>query len=235
MIPALVKAFQQLDDPRLRRVLLLSFGASLVLFVVLVVVVSVILGGLDLIGISWLDSLVAWLGGIATAVLALLLFPAVLGIVISLFLDEVAEAVEARHYPDLPKAPGQGFWAGLWSGIAFAGLLIGVNLLLLVAYAVMALTVILAPLIPVLFYVVNGRLVGREYFEQVAFRRYETRTVKGLRQAHAGRIWIAGMIIALIAVVPILNLIAPVLATAFMVHILQDVARANNLTPKVSA
>jgi len=224
MIAALSKSFAQLDDPKIRRLLLWSALASLALLAGLVVGVHYLLAAFHYVGWQWLNTVITWLGSVGAVFLALLLFPAVLGITMSIFLDVVADAVEARHYAYLPKAPGQGFWSGLWTGIRFALLLIGVNLLLLIVWAVMAVTVVLAPLVPALFFIVNGYLIGREYFETAAFRRYPPAQVAALRQAYSGRLWIAGIAIAVMASVPILNLLAPLLATAMMVHVAHDVA-----------
>ena len=225
MISAFVKAFEQLGDPRLRRFIFLSLIASLVVLVVLVVAISVGLSFLKLVGIDWVDTALSWLGGLASVVLGLLLFPAVVVIVMSLFVDEVAEAVEARYYPDLPKAPGQGVMAGIWTGLKFAGLLIGVNILLLIVYLIMLATVVLSPLIPVVFYLVNGWLAGREYFEAVAFRRLKEAQARELRRPFTVQLTLAGAAIAFLAVIPIVNLIAPVIATAVMVHLFQDFSR----------
>ena len=73
--------------------------------------------------IGWVNSLIRWLGGAAVVVLALMLFPASFGIVISIFMERIADIVEARHYPaaragarhpdldrhlDRPGVPGRG-------------------------------------------------------------------------------------------------------------------------------
>jgi len=39
-----------------------------------------------------------------------------LRIVISIFLEKIADIVEAEYYPQLGKAPGISIAAGLWSG-----------------------------------------------------------------------------------------------------------------------
>ena len=48
------------------------------------------------------------LGGLATLVLTFILFPAVVSVAMGFFVEEVAEAVEERHYPHLgaPRAVG---------------------------------------------------------------------------------------------------------------------------------
>ncbi len=225
MISAFVKAIEQLGDPRLRRFILLSLAASLAILIALVIGINIGLSFLQLVGIDWVDTALAWLGGAASVVLALLLFPAVVVIVMSLFLDQVAEAVEARHYPELPPAKGQSMVGGIWTGLKFAALLIGVNILLLLAYLLMLASVVLAPLVPVLFYAVNGWLAGREYFETVAFRRLSEGEARALRRPFTIQLTLAGAAIAFLAVIPIVNLLAPVLATAVMVHLFQDFSR----------
>jgi hypothetical protein len=69
-----------------------------------------------------------------------------------------------------------------------------------------------------LFYAVNGHLLGREYFEVVALRRLDPQAARQLRRDYAGRIWLAGTLIAVTFSIPLLNLAAPVLGTAFMLH-----------------
>lgn len=225
MFSGLVKAVEQLGDPRLRRVIWLTLLVSLGFLVLLVLGISLALHWLHLVSIGWLDSVVSWLIGAGSVVLAFFLFPIVVGIVISLFLDEVADAVEARHYPELPKAPGMSFWAGLWVGIRFAGLLLLVNLVLLLVWALMAVTVVLAPFVPLVFYVVNGWLVGREYFEQIAFRRLSVEEARRLRAPYGLRLTVAGTAIAFLSTIPVVNLIAPLIATAYVVHVYQDMLR----------
>ena len=225
MISAFTKAIGQLGDPRLRRFIVYSLLASLATLIVLVVALNVVLAQLQLVSQGWLQTLIEWLAGLGSVVLALLLFPAVVVIVMSLFLDQVAEAVEARHYPELPKAKGQSTLAGIWTGLRFAALLVGVNILLLIVYLVMLATVVLSPLIPVVFYLVNGWLAGREYFETVAFRRLSEAQARELRRPFTVQLTLAGAAIAFLAVIPVINLIAPVLATAVMVHLFQDFGR----------
>ena len=63
-----------------------------------------------------MNSLIRWLGGAAVMVLALMLFPASFGIVISIFIERIADIVEARHYPHLGPARGIPIWTGIWTG-----------------------------------------------------------------------------------------------------------------------
>jgi uncharacterized protein involved in cysteine biosynthesis len=108
----------------------------------------------------------AGVGGVLFA--SFILFPAVMVMVMSFLLEDIAEAVEARHYPALPPARPQPVGEMLRSGLAFAAVTVAINLLALPFYLLL---IFLPPLNLFLFYGVNGYLFGREYFEIVALRR----------------------------------------------------------------
>jgi hypothetical protein len=65
----------------------------------------------------------------------------------------------------------------------------------------------------------NGYLLGREYFELVAGQRLPPREMRRLRREQRGRLWLAGVVIAAMLMIPGFNLVAPVVAIAFMVHL----------------
>jgi uncharacterized protein involved in cysteine biosynthesis len=229
MFDAVGKSFAQLGDPRLRWVIIKSLAFALLFYVVLWVATWYLVGAIPTLEISWLgqtgnrwlNDLVRFLAGLAAFVLPLFLFPACFGVIVSIFLEEVADAVEARHYPQLGKAPGIPVWTGIWSGVKFFLLLIGINLALLPVYLVL----LFFPLISVaLFCVVNGYLCSVEYFELVGLRRQKMPDVTALRRANRGRVWFAGILIAAAGIVPFLNLLAPIVGTALMVHVRQTLA-----------
>jgi CysZ protein len=222
MFAALSKAIQQCSDPTFRRVLLRALALSVVVFVVMWIVAAGALawGGGRL--IDWLQPQGFWetalqvvfgagaVGGILFA--SFILFPAVMVMVLSFLLEDIAEAVEARHYPKLPPARPQPIGEMLRSGLAFAAVSVAVNLLAL-------------PLYLILFYGVNGYLFGREYFEIVALRRQSPGAAKRLRRRYRGRLFLAGIPITVMMTIPIVNLFAPIVATGFMVHVFEDLKR----------
>ncbi len=214
MLGALFKAIGQLGDPAARRVVWISLGISLGVFVGLWTAVGSVLANTAVVELGWLETLVDVLGGLTTLVLTWLLFPAVVSAVIAVLLDDVARAVEARHYPHLPEAPGAGTAANVLTAAKFLGALVVLN--------VAALGFLLVPpVFPFVFYAVNGYLLGREYFELVALRRAGIAETRALRKAHRGRLFLAGLVIALVLTVPVVNLLAPVTATAVMVHLFE--------------
>src|SRR5262245_2025517 len=101
MIRAFELAVRQLGDPKLRGVIWWSLALSLVLQVALAVLGWWALHSFTHFNWSWLNSVRDWLGGVAVVVLALILFPASFGIVISVFMEKIADIVEAEYYPEL--------------------------------------------------------------------------------------------------------------------------------------
>jgi uncharacterized protein involved in cysteine biosynthesis len=148
-----------------------------------------------------------------------MLFPASFGIVISIFLEQIADIVESEHYPHLGRAKGIPIWTGLWTGVVFLLAVIALNLVMLPFYI---LSIFIAGLGAVLFYGINGWLTGRVYYEQVALRRLTPAEVKAWRRNNAGVLWLTGIVIVFLGTIPILNLIVPVLGVAAMVHVAQQ-------------
>jgi CysZ protein len=134
-----------------------------------------------------------------------------------LFLDGVAARIEARDYPADGKAPGVPFWTGLKAGLGLMLAVLGIDLVLLpfdfALPGVAQLVTLLA----------NGWLLGREYFELVALRHVSREEAVALRRRFAARITLAGTLLALLAMIPLLNLIAPLFGTALMVHLFRHI------------
>ncbi len=140
-----------------------------------------------------------------------LMFP-VAALFIGLFLDEIAGAVERRHYPQLPPARGLPLAEAVIDAVQFGAVFVAVNAVALLVY------VIAAPLAPFVFWAVNGYLLGREYFSQVALRRVSAVDAKALRRRHRGRVWLAGVLMAIPLSIPLVNLIIPILGVATFTH-----------------
>lgn len=233
IVDSFMKAVAQLPDPRLRRVLLIGIAGSLAIFILLWMLLWWGMGAIEwtelwLIGgvIEWLGSFADWVGGVlyvsSVLIASFLLFPAVVTVIVGFFLEDVVSAVEAVHYPNEPAPRPQPMSEMLTSTLRFALMVIGVNLLFLPFYLILFL---LPPMNLVLYYLVNGYLISREYYELVAFRRLDQRSARRLRRAHSGRILLAGVLLAGLMTIPVVNFITPVLAAAFMAHVYQNLPR----------
>jgi CysZ protein len=69
------------------------------------------------------------------------------------------------------------------------------------------------------FFLLNGYLLGREYFELAAMHHRAPSEAVALRRRHSGQVYLAGVIISGLGAVPVLNLLTPLLATAFMTRL----------------
>lgn len=166
---------------------------------------------------GWIGFIAAILAGIGLALgLALLIGP-VTAMVAGLFLDEIAETVERANYPLDPPGQPVPALASLVMSLKFFGVVILGNLL--------ALLLLLVPGVNIgAFFVVNGYLLGREFFEFAAMRFRPEADAKALRRRHAGTVFLAGLVIAAFLAVPLLNLLTPLFAAAMMVHLHKAVA-----------
>ena len=216
MIDNFSRAFLQLKDPKVLRLVVLSIACTLAVYISLFLGLTWILRSTAISSIPLIDTLVDAGAGVAAGVLAWFLFPGVVTGIVGIFLDDVAKTVEARHYPQLGPARSVGMMEVVGSSMRLIATTVGLNLVLLPIYLLL---VFLPPFNLVLFYAVNGRLLGREYFETVALRRLDPKAVTTLCQRHSWQIWAAGTITAGLLTIPGLNLVAPVIGTVAMVHL----------------
>jgi len=168
---------------------------------------------------GWLTLVAAILAGIGLAVgLALLVSP-VTALVAGIFLDDIAEVVERTDYPqDPPGRPLPPLTAFALS-LKFLGVVILGNLV--------ALVLLLIPGINIAaFFLVNGYLLGREFFEFAAMRFRPEAEAKAMRRRNALTVFLAGLVIAGFLALPLINLLTPLFAAAMMVHLHKMVARA---------
>lgn len=220
LLTDLGRAIAQLSDPRFLRVLLGSLVLTVAALAALFWAVMLALGWLlppsvtlPWVGtVTFLDNLVDWAAiGLMLALSVVLMVPVAAGVV-GFFLDSIAAAVEARHYPGLPPATELGFGEQVADAVAFMGLVVAVNIGALIVYLAMP------PLAPVVFLLVNGFLLGREYFQLVAARRLGIERARALGRRYFWRIWGTGVAMALPLTVPLLNLLVPILGVAVFTH-----------------
>lgn len=218
MIRAFLLSVAQLGDPPIRRVLAQSLALTLAIFVALGLFV-------------WWGTravLAAWAGGhsgaVASAVAVLvtllalwLLFRAVAILVIGVFADTVVEAVEAKHYPAaLASARAVPFHRAMMMGVRSGLRFVAVNLVLLPVYVALLVTGIGTA---ALFFGVNAWLLGRDLGEMVAARHIDGASMRAWRKATAGQRFLLGLAVTGLFVVPVVNILAPILGAAMATHV----------------
>jgi len=222
VIEAARRAFARMTMPAFRAALLKALGLTLLVLGAL----WFALGGLLrnyawpwLVGFlptgawtDWLGIFAGIAGGLALAFALALLIAPVTAIIAGLFLDDVADAVEQQDYPQ--DQPGQAM-------PPLRALVLAAKFFLLVVLGnLLALFLLLVPFVNLFaFFVVNGYLLGREFFEFAAMRHHSEADAKALRKRHAPTIFLAGLLIAALLAVPIVNLAAPIFAAVMMVHL----------------
>lgn len=231
LIGDFMRAVGQVSDPRFLGVLLRALALTVALLAAFAVgavwLVGFLPATLELPLIGEVGTPVGALRAMTLAAVvvlsAFLMFP-VAAVFVSLFVDAIADAVEARHYPDLAEPRRRGLLEEIRAGLWFALVVLLVNAVALVLYLPAG------PFAPVLFWAVNGYLLGREYFELVAARRLGTQGVTKLRRRHRLAVWLAGTLMALPLSLPVVNLIVPLLGVATFTHMVHRLWRREGVT-----
>lgn len=221
-------ALGQIGDPRFRRVLLLGIALTIALLIAATTGLVWLIGSLTAdsttipwVGeITWLDDIVSWGSFFLFFGLSIFLMMPVASAITSMFLDEVAQAVEDKHYPNLPPAHNVPFGDAVVDTINFLGVLLLANLLALILY------VMFPPAAIFIFWGLNGFFLGREYFTLAAMRRMSRAEAKELRKAYSGTIWLAGTLMAIPLSVPLINLLIPIIGAATFTHIFHNLTGA---------
>lgn len=224
MIRALTLAFDDLGDRRILAILLRSLLATLLVFAALGVALAYLLNGVD--PCAWLSADDSCpLGGstsgfgalLLTLLLVWLLFPAIAIGVISAYMDRIVAMVEARHYPQaLQQARPLGWVRGAWLGVRSSLRLLLYNLIASPFYLLLLVTGVGTP---ILFVAVNGLAFGRDLGEMVASRHGDAPSRKAWLAATRIERTTLGAIVTGLFLVPIVNLVAPVLGAAMVTHL----------------
>ena len=220
------RALSQIGDQRFRSVLLRGVGLTLLLLVALAWAAGWLAGWLvpDTITLPWIgqigfvDNLASIGGVIAVLGLSVFLMVPVASAFTGIFLDDVADAVEETHYPALGPAPRVGFGTALGDSLSFLGVIVAANLAALVLY------LLFIPLAPLIFWALNGFLLGREYFQLIAMRRLGRDRAKTMRRRHRLTIWLLGLLMAVPLSIPVVNLLVPIIGVAAFTHLYHDLA-----------
>ncbi len=167
---------------------------------------------------GWLTFVAAVLAGIGLALALALLIAPITALIAGLFLDDVAEVVEKRDYPT--EAPGKAMPLGqaILGSIQFLGVVILGNIAALIMLFIPGVNL-------VAFFLVNGYLLGREFFEFAAMRFRSPTEARAFRSKHGSTVFMAGLLIAGFLAIPIVNLLTPLFAAGLMVHLHKSLSR----------
>jgi len=223
IVRAIVLSISQFSDRRFQRVVIRS------IFLAIFALWALAAGGGSVLG--WLfsgDLTLPWIGTITfngTLIgwgafwiilgLSVFLMVPVASAISSFFVDDVARAVEDRYYPNSQSQYRSKLSEEVRESLGFLGIMLVANLIALIFYA---LFIVFAPII---FWSLNGYLIGREYFYMAAKRYVGRENALSAFRENRFRVWMCGVTLVLPMSVPLLNLLVPVLAAASFTHLFQ--------------
>jgi uncharacterized protein involved in cysteine biosynthesis len=224
-LEAFNRAFAQLGDPKIRGAFFKSVIATALLLLVAWFGAGAVLSQTHFYETSWLDWAARALAFLATVGLTALLFSTIVLTVAGFLLDDVLEAVERRWYPDMPPPRHQSWFEILSTGLGFALKALALNLLALPLYLIPGANI-------VVFLTVNGWLIGREYFQMVGVRHEIPAAARARLNAAPFTAFVAGVGIAAMSYIPLLNLLAPIVGAAAMSHVYHRARLASQALPR---
>jgi CysZ protein len=219
MLTAARLAFADIVSPPFRSVmvkaLLLTLGALVAAWLL---IQGLVVWLIDIESYPWLEFAINILTGVGLLIGLGFLVAPVAALFAGLFTDEIAKEIEAIHYGFDPSGRDVPTLESLRDALGFMATVILVNLV--------ALVFLLVPFVGAFAFLAgNGYLLGREFFEAVARRYMSLEEVRRVRLDNRIRLFIAGLGIAGLMVIPILNLLTPLFATAFMLHLYKRTIR----------
>ena len=207
MFKAFFSAINDVTSPEFRSVLWKSIGLTIILFIAILVGIETLLSFVTLVPWPWLQTTMALGTGLGLLAAFFFLAGPVIAMFAGLFLDNIAEKVETRHYPRDVRGTPLAMIPAFFFGLKFASVALLVNIIVLPL-------IFFAGFGAVLLVIANAYLISRQYFEAAS----------ALRQKNGRMLFFAGVIPALISLIPIVNLIVPLFATSYFVHIFKKVS-----------
>jgi len=137
-------------------------------------------------------------------------------LIISIFLDDVIDCVEDKFYPHKKAKNRKNFLHLVFLSVRMMFFIIFFNFLVLPIYMLFFWVPFLSVIV---FYLLNGYLLGWGYYEMIAFRHL------GIKEAgvHRKSIWfmilLAGMIMTFLFMLPIVQFVAPIISVALICHL----------------
>jgi CysZ protein len=220
IITSAFKAARSLFAPGMFRIFILSVLATIAALSLFFITAS---SSFIWLAVHMDNGWIAAIGGVGSGLLAWFLFPGVMPIIVNFFDDRIATTIERRDYPYAAPKPPE-FWPELRHDVRFSLMAIGLNLLALPLY--------LIPLMNAfVFFILNGYLLGREFFIMVARRYMPIKEAGEVYKRNSNVVLFAGMALVLCAITPVFNLFAPFWGIALMTHLYHRITKPAEILP----
>jgi len=211
MINVLLKSLSSVFDKFFIKIILITALITIIIFSSFIASIGFYIDGLTEESNWLIQKIAALAAGGGAAFISYFLFPLTFPVISSLFLNKICIYLEDKHYQQNGPLNDLSISESLISSLKFVAIAITLNLLCFVFY--------LIPVIGIfIYYLLNSYLFGREYFEMVSHRYSNTKEAKNIRRSVRGKVLIAGFFITIMFTFPIINLLAPIMATILIVH-----------------
>ncbi len=210
-----IKTFSSFKKANLFGLMLLCALLAVVIVVGVVVSITWITAHFVNIERGWLDTLINWIAGILTGVGGWFMLPVLTVLIAGLFQERVIQRVDNLYYPEAKPHENLKFWPEIWHDIKFTAWALFLNLLVLPFYLFG-----IGFLISILL---NSYLLGQEFFEAAAGYHMGKANAKELSKEHRMLVYSGGFVITLLTLLPLVNLIVPVFAVVWMVHVYHQI------------
>lgn len=203
-------SFQRALQTDMRGFLWRSAAYALGVLLVLTLTLSGLLTSLTFVSAyPWLDALAHALAAVSVLVAAVLAFPATVMAVAGLYIDDMAQIIEHEQRPAVISGKALPLTASLVFSLKTLVKALGLNLLLL--------PLLFVPVVNIIAYVgLNGYLVSREYTLFAAMRHMEEAAARVFFKTHKAAIMRSGVVLGALMLIPVVNLMVPVVATITM-------------------
>ena len=215
MINLFLISVSQLPDPAFRRVIIKSILLSVLVFIFLAIIVWFVLSETNFFTFWVFEAFADMFGGITAIVISWLLFPTLASFFITVFLEDIVEAVESRYYPNTLLEKINNPSATFVISLRFTVIALFLNILAIPFYFF---TIWFPPLGIFVFYCLNSYLLGREYFELVALRHIKLKDISSIRRFNSWQLFLFGSVTTFLFTIPIINFLTPILGVAGMTH-----------------
>jgi CysZ protein len=210
---AFARTLRTTRSPHFMGLLMKTALITLLVFILFVAGFAASMRSFDLTQGGWMEWALDILLTFGAGFMGWMLLPILVPAIAAFFQETIANSIERQDYPDyMPPAAQRPFVQELVEDFKFVLLIVVVNLVFFVTYFI--------PIVGLFtYYGVNGYLIGREFFETAAARHIGKKKAKALRREFPAPAFLCGALIVLCTNVPFLNLIAPFIGVAIMVHL----------------
>ncbi|GEM_PF-71424 len=215
-LKAFSRSFEQVADRAFLKVFLLGMATTIGALIFSFIVGQQALENYAMGRWEWLDAVVVWASSLLFIWVSVFFFPAISTIFVSIFLDDIVDAVEDRYYADRLAGQRLGLTKIGWLALRLGLIVLALNIAVLPLY-VLLIWVPFAPFI--IFWGLNSYLLGWGYYEMVAVRHLGIREAGRHRSSIRGQVLTGGLFTTFLFTIPLVNLTAPILGAAYLTHV----------------